>query len=217
MRKKIRFLATGDLHSDKKLMNNIVQYNNFSEIDFIIFTGDLSEKKNDFAKLLSIFEGKPIIMSPGNHESKKQIKILKESYNVQMIGDRPIKISNELVIFGSNFINIGVNGKNEQEIYDDLVKKFNEIEGIENKILLSHIPPSNTKIGDASPYFPQIGGSSAISAFLEDFKVSLNLVGHIHETTGLEEIVFENKVLNVGRTSKIIEFDVDDRKLKILN
>lgn len=217
MNKKIKFLATGDIHSDKKIMNNISNYTNFDEIDFVIFTGDLSENKNDFKKILSIFKNKQIIMTPGNHENKKQIKLLKEKYNISMIGDNPLKITKDLVIFGSNFLNVGKNGRSEQEIYDDLIKKIKSIENIENKILLSHIPPHNTKIGNASKFFPYIGGSLAISAILEDFDINLSLVGHIHESSGLEEVVFGNKVLNVAKTSKIIEFDTNKKKLNIIN
>lgn len=217
MSKKIRFLATGDIHSDKKLLNNISKYNNFEEIDFILVTGDLSEKKNDFKHILSTFKEKPIFMVPGNHESKKQLDILKNEYHIHLLGNYPVKITSNLVLFGSDHLNVGPISKSEQKIFDNLVENFNSIKDIKCKILLSHVPPNQSQIGDASVYFPFIGGSEAVNVFLENFDVDLSLVGHIHESSGLEEIVYKNKVLNVGRTSKILEFDVEKKELNIIN
>jgi len=214
---KIKFLATGDIHSEKKLIENIKKYTKIEDIDFILLNGDLSEKKNDFKNILSIFKGKPILMVPGNHESKKQLRILEEKYNVHILGNKPMIISDKIAIFGSNYLNIGEMKTNEQNILDNLIENLKPIKHIKNKILLSHLPPSDSLIGDSSPFFPYIGGSEAVSVFLENFNIDLTLVGHIHETSGLEELVFNNKVLNVGRTSKIIEFDTHSEKINILN
>jgi len=215
MKNKIRFLATGDFHSDTKLINNIEKYNDLDSIDYILFLGDLSDKKKDFKKLLSKFKNKPILMVPGNHETKKQLKILENHYNVHFISKNTKQIHKDLVIFGPNNLNIGENSTDESSILNNLIEKYNEIKDIKFKIMLSHIPASNTKIGDASPFFPYIGGSIAIKEFLENFKVDLSLVGHIHETSGLEEIVSKNKVLNVAKTSKIIEFDINKKEINI--
>ena len=67
---KIKLLATGDFHSDVNLINAIDKYVNIDEIDFVLFTGDLSDKSDDFNKLLHIFKGKQIFMVPGNHETR---------------------------------------------------------------------------------------------------------------------------------------------------
>ena len=217
MKDKIRFLATGDIHSDKKFLRNIEKYTNFNNIDYILFTGDLSDKKNDFKKILSTFKDKPILMVHGNHETKKQLKILESKYNVHLLSKQEKQIHKDLIIFGPKDINLGSVGKNEENILEELIKRYEKIKNIKTKIFLSHIPADNTLIGDSSPYFPIIGGSEAIRVFLDNFKLDLTLVGHIHETSGLEEKVNENKILNVGRTSKIIEFDTKTLEIKILN
>lgn len=217
MKKKIRFLATGDFHSDKKLISNIQKYNNFNEIDFVIFTGDLTEKKNDFKHLLSVFNGKQIFMVPGNHETKKHLSLLKKHYNVHLVGNSPVLINDDLALFGTNYINIGPYGIDEHSIFENLVENFNTVKDVKNKILLSHIPPIGTQIGDASPLFPMISGSMPIRMFLEHFDPGIALVGHIHETSGLEEIVNKTKVVNVGRTSKLFEFDTEKAELNIIN
>ncbi len=214
---KIRFLATGDFHSDLKLINNIKQYNDLNSIDFIVFTGDLSEKNNDFKKLLNVFKGKQIFMVPGNHETKTKLKKLEDHYNVHMIGNKPVRVHKDLVLFGTNYLGIGHYGISEQQVFDNLLANFDAIKDAKCKIHLSHIPPDDTKIANASPFFPFIKGSEAVRVFLDNFHPDLTLCGHIHETSGLEEIVNKTKVVNVAQTSKLFEFDTKTSKLKILN
>jgi len=217
MKEKIRFLATGDIHSDKKLLKNIEKYTDFSKIDYILFTGDLSDKKNDFKQIISTFKNKPILMVHGNHETKKQLKILESKYNIHLIPKQEKQIHKNLIIFGPENINLGPIGKTEEKILEELIKRYEKIKDVKTKIFLSHIPADNTLIGDASPFFPMIGGSLAIKTFLDNFKLDLTLVGHIHEASGLEEIVNKNKIINVARTSRIIEFDTKTSKIKIIN
>ena len=213
MKKKIRFLATGDFHSDDKLIAKIKKEGKLEDIDFVVLIGDISERKDDFAKLLSLFAGKDIFMVPGNHESKKSIDVLKEHYGVHLIGNQPVLIGDDLALFGSNYVPIGPYGLSEEEIFENLVANYDAVKDVKVKIHLSHLPPSETKIGNASPYYPFIGGSDAVRFFLENFKPDMTLVGHIHETSGLEEIVNKTKVVNVGRTFKVFEFDPNSGKV----
>lgn len=133
---KITFLATGDIHSDKDIIKNIQKYNNFEKIDFILLTGDLSDKKNDFKEIFSIFKNKPIFMVPGNHETKKQLRILEKNYNIHILGNKPVNFEDKLAIFGSNYLNLGEMGRDEQNILDDIINNLKPIEHIKNKILL---------------------------------------------------------------------------------
>ena len=217
MKNKISFLATGDIHSDLKFLRKIKKKVDFNKIDIILMIGDISDKNKDFGKIFSYFEKKPILLSLGNHETKKKIEVLKNHYkNITILGDFPIKLSSDLAVFGSKFLNLGHLSRTEDEIYNNLKDNFNQIKGIKYKIFLSHIPPSNTTIGDSSVLFPFIGGSEGVRDFIDNHKIDLTLVGHIHESSGLEEIVSNNLVVNVGKTYKIIEFDLEKRKLKLL-
>lgn len=219
MSKKIRFLATGDIHSNKKIIDNISKNVDFNNIDYILLLGDISDKKDDFSTLLSLFKKKSIFMVLGNHETKKKKDILEKHYSITMVGNKPININQDLVIFGTNYLNIGQYSKSELEIFEDLLEKHDKIKDHKFKIMLSHIPPSDTKIGNKSIFFPFIGGSEAIRVFLEKYKIDLTLVGHIHESSGLEELVskeHKNRVLNVAQTFKIIEFNTETGKIEIL-
>lgn len=213
---KIRFLATGDFHSDISLPNEIKNKVNLENIDFIIFTGDLSDRKDDFKLLLEGFEGKEIFMIPGNHESKKSLDILQDKYGVNLIGNKPLIIDNKLAIFGTNYLNIGKYSILEEEVLDNLIENFKLVEDIKFKVHVSHIPPIKTKIGDMSPYH-FVSGSLAQRIFLDRFSPQLSLCGHIHESSGLEEIVNDTRLVNVGRTFKVFEVDLDSEEIKVEN
>ena len=49
-------------------------------------------------------------------------------------------------------------------------------------------------------------GSSGVRKAIEEFKPDIHICGHIHETHGIEELIGTTKVINVGKTGRIIEF-----------
>lgn len=215
MKKKFRFLATSDWHSDLNLISAIEQYVDMNSIDFILFTGDLLEKDIKFNKMFKPFKDKQIFMVPGNHETKKGIKILEEHYNVHLIGNKPIRINDHIALFGTNYLNVGPFGIHEQDVLDNMIVNFDAIKDMPIKIQLNHIPPADTTIGDASP-FSFIGGSPALRIFLENFEPDITFVGHIHESSGLEEIVNKTRVINTAQTFKVFDVDVDTKKIEEL-
>jgi len=217
MRKKLRFLAFSDLHSNPGLINKISKDINFKNIDFVLFNGDLSDDVNDFKRLLKpiLDSHKEIFMIPGNHDTKKGIHRLEEFYNVKLIGNKPLIFGDdELAIFGTNYLEIGQFGKFEEDVFDNMVENFSAISDVKFKIQMNHIPACDTKLGDASPY-PFVSGSEPLSQFLnaDEFCPDVCFVGHIHETSGLEEIVNKTKVINLAETFKVFEFDFEKSKL----
>lgn len=216
-KKTIKFLVCSDLHSNLNLVNRISKLVDFSEIEFVLFNGDLSNNKNDFAKVLKPFieNSKEIFMIPGNHETRKGIDDLKEFYNVKLVGNRPLIFGdNELGIFGTNYMEIGQNGKFEEDVFDNMVDNFNLVSKCDFKIQMNHIPAIDTMLGDASPY-PFVSGSEPLKQFLDapEFCPDVCFVGHIHETSGLEEIVNKTKVINLAETFKVFEFDFEKKTL----
>ena len=216
-KKSIRFLACSDIHSNLNLINDISKNVNFSKIEFVLFNGDLSNVPSDFAKLLKPFidNNKDIFMIPGNHETKSGIKSLKEVYNVKLIGNKPLIFGdNELGIFGTNYMEIGAFSKFEKDIFDNMIENFIAVSKCKFKIQMNHIPAIDTMIGDASPY-PFISGSEPLKQFLDsdEFCPDVCFVGHIHETSGLEEIVNKTRVINLAETFKVFEFNFENNSL----
>lgn len=216
-KKTIKFVACSDLHSNLELVNRISKSVDFSDIDFVLFNGDLSNVPNDFAKVLKPFidNNKEIFMIPGNHETRNGINNLKEFYNVKLIGNNPLIFGdNELAIFGTNYMEIGQNGRFEEDVFDNMVDNFSLVSNCRFKIQMNHIPACDTMLGDASPYH-FVTGSEPLSQFLQsdEFCPDVCFVGHIHETSGLEEIVNKTKVINLAETFKVFEFNFESRVL----
>ncbi len=213
MKTKFRFVATSDWHSNLNVTNAIEKYVDFDSIDFVIMTGDISENDNDFEKLFKPFKDKQIFFVPGNHESDTAIESLIKHYSIHLVGNSPVKINNDIAIFGTNYLSVGPFGIPEQEVLDNMVQNFKAIEDVPIKIQLNHIPPIDTEIGDASP-FPFITGSPALRIFLDNFSPDITFVGHIHETSGLEEIVNKTRVINTAFTFKVFEVDTEKKEIK---
>jgi Icc-related predicted phosphoesterase len=157
-------------------------------------------------------------MTKGNHETKKKLEVLKKNYNIKILDEDP-KIINNVGFFSPKYITVGPLREEENKTLESIFYNYYKINKKSKlNIFLTHIPPTNTKIGDSSPFFPFIGGNLSTKIFLETKKIDLTLVGHIHESSGEIEKVgnLENLVLNVGKTYKIIEID-KEFKLKILN
>ncbi len=208
MRDKIRFLATGDIHSDIEFLNEIDKKVDFNTIDFIILIGDISDKPNDFKNIFETFKNKQVFMVPGNHDTKKKLDALTKHYGVHLIGNAPVKINDKIGIFGTNYIDMGFSNVHDRFILENLIKNYMAIKNTKFKIHLSHLPPAKTKVANMSPFYPMIQGSIIQKKFLENFSPDLTLVGHIHESSGLEEMVNKTKVVNVGKTYKIFEIEL---------
>lgn len=217
-RKVVRFLACSDFHSDLDLVKRIEKEVDFSKVDFVLFGGDLSDEREDFSEMLAPFlkNKKKVLMVPGNHETRKGVKNLEKFYDVDLIGNSPLLFGGgRLAIFGTNYMEIGLSGRFEEEVFDNMKANFEAVSHADFKIQVNHIPPRGTEIGDASP-FPFVKGSEPLAEFLnsEEFCPDVCLVGHIHETSGLEEKVNKTKLVNLANTFKLFEFDFEKKELK---
>jgi len=66
--------------------------------------------------------------------------------------------------------------------------------------MVTHMHPSGSK-----SEFSGVPGSESITKAIKKFKPDFLLHGHIHEAAGVEEIIGNTKVINVGREGKIVE------------
>ena len=67
--------------------------------------------------------------------------------------------------------------------------------------MLTHTHPEDSILGLGM--FP---GSEGIKKALEEFKPDVHICGHMHESEGIEEMIGQTRVINVGRKGKILEF-----------
>ena len=97
----------------------------------------------------------------------------------------------------------------ESEIFSLLKKGFDKIKYLKKRIMVTHTPPTSTKMEKLSHMF--IGtdkldvASRGVERAVRTFKPDLLICSHLHESEGIEEILDKTLVINVGRKGKIIE------------
>ena len=68
--------------------------------------------------------------------------------------------------------------------------------------MITHVHPSDTKMEKLTDIFP---GSKGIKRAIEQFKPDILLCSHVHEAEGIEEIIGDTKIINVGREGKVLK------------
>ena len=67
--------------------------------------------------------------------------------------------------------------------------------------MVTHVQPKGSILSLGVEHW----GSSGVMKAVKEFQPDLHICGHIHETHGIEEKIGKTKVINVGKTGKIIE------------
>jgi len=210
MRKKLKILAAGDIHGDSRLASQLAERAEKEKVDLVILCGDLTDEDKPTKGIISPFtkKNKKVLLIPGNHDSFATADFLAELYGVKNIHGYSVRYE-DVGIFGCSAVNIGMNQLSESEIYELLKKSFDKIKYLNKKIMVTHTPPTSTKMEKLSHAF--IGtknvdvASKGVEKAVRRFKPDLLLCSHLHEAEGIEERLDKTLVINVGRKGKIIE------------
>jgi len=203
MKKKLKILAAGDIHGDTRLANSLAEKAVKEKVDVVILCGDLTFAESSTKGIIGPFvkKNKKVLIIPGNHESFATADFLAELYGVKNIHGYSVKYE-DVGIFGCGGANIGINQIKEDEIYKYLKQGFENIKGLNKKIMVTHVHPEGLKMGKFTSLFP---GSTGITKAVKSFKPNILLCSHVHEAEGIEEKIGNTRIINVGRKGKIIE------------
>lgn len=201
--KKLKILASGDIHGDISLAKKLAERAEKEKVDLVILCGDLTffDQSTDGIMGPFVKKHRKVLIIPGNHESVATTDFLAEMYPVKNIHGYSVKYK-DVGIFGAGGANIGVHQITENEIYDLLKKGYDRIKYLKKKIMVTHVHPSETKMEKFSNIVP---GSSGVKRAVERFHPDILLCSHVHEAEGIEEKIGKTKVINVGKKGKIIE------------
>lgn len=210
MKKKLKILAAGDIHGDSRLANQLADRAEKEKVDLVILCGDLTESDKPAKGIIFPFtkKNKKVLLIPGNHDSFATADFLAELYGVKNIHGYSVRYE-DVGIFGCSAVNIGPNQLAESEIYNLLKKSFERVRYLNKKIMVTHTPPTNTKMEKFSHLF--LGtknvdvASKGVEKAVRRLKPDLLLCSHLHEAEGIEEMLDNTLVINVGRKGKIIE------------
>ncbi len=200
--KKFRILAASDLHGDEKHIKKLAERAKNEEVDLVVLCGDLTgwtETKNIIRPFKE--KNKKVLIIPGNWDSFATTDFLAQMYGVSNIHGYSVQYDN-IGFFGAGGAESapGPGLISEKELMDTLEKAHSGLKGIEKKIMVTHMHPS-----DSLSEFSGVPGSRAITKAIKKFKPDFLLHGHIHEGAGMDEKIGNTRVINVGKEGKIIE------------
>ena len=203
LHKKLRILAAGDIHGDTGLAEKLAIRAEKEKVDLVILCGDLTMMEQSTDNIIGPFvkRNEKVLIIPGNHETVATADFLAQLYNVKNLHGYSVTYK-DVGLFGCGGANIGMFQLEEEEIYNLLKQGFDKIKNLEKKILVSHVHPSGTKMEKFSNFF---AGSSGLTKAIERFRPDIVLCSHVHEAEGIEEMIGNTKVVNVGKQGKIIE------------
>ncbi|MBT3985431.1 hypothetical protein HOD38_05475 [archaeon] len=194
----MKFLAVGDIHGDVDLAKELAKQASEEKVDFVVICGDISNSDDNFQGVMGLFKQK-VFLVPGNHDSEATIEFLAEMYKGKNLEGYGYKMG-DVGLFGCGSVNLGLFQKSENEIFDLLGRGAKYISECRKKILVSHVHPANSKMENFG-----WEGSKGLRGAIDKFKPDFVLCSHLHEAEGIEEMIGDTKVINVGRKGKIIE------------
>ncbi len=195
----MKILACGDIHNSRKNLELIL--NNAEKCDYIILNGDITNFGNieDYREIEKTAKNHgSLYINWGNCDTPEIIAEI-ENKGGSLDGKGYMLEGNSTGIFGlsgSNITPLNTCAEySEQELYDRLVKGFENISGADARLLFSHVPPYGTRIDRT--FFGLHAGSKAVRRFLENYRVELGIFSHIHEASGSDRLA-SVPVYNIG-------------------
>ncbi len=196
----MKILALSDIHGDRAFMRRMAQKGADEKVDLVILAGDLVDHTGSVEGLLGPFieKGLEVAVLPGNHEGMGEIGFLIDKYGAKNLHGYTIT-KGDVGIFGCGYGDIGLHQLTDDEFFKTLKDAHSKLGDIKKKIMVTHVQPSDTVV---SLVFP---GSTGVRKAIEQFQPDIHICGHIHETHGIEEMLGKTKIINVGKTGRIIE------------
>jgi uncharacterized protein len=197
----MKILALSDVHGDKSFIREMAEKGASEKVDLVLLAGDLVDHLGNPEGLVGPFreKGLEVAVLPGNHEGMAEIGFMVDKYGAKDLHGYVIK-KGDVGIFGCGYADIGLHQLTESDFFNTLKKAHDSLGDIKKKIMVTHIHPSDSILG-----FGMFEGSTGVRKALDQFKPDIHICGHIHETHGIEEMIGATKVINVGKTGKIIE------------
>ncbi len=198
----MKILAVSDIHADKRNAERLAELAKREKVDLVVLAGDLSIFGEGIKGLIKPFKENDLKVAfvPGNHDPPEMAEWLEAKYKIYNLHNQPLIINN-IAFVGVGFANIPPYYISEDEIYSRVYQQMYQVKGAKKVILVSHIPPYNTKLDDIGEHV----GSVSLRKILEKKQPDLCICGHIHEAFGLEDKINKTKIVNPGQKGKIIE------------
>jgi hypothetical protein len=192
------WIAFGDIHEDLHCLSGIPD---MEQAEGVLVSGDMTNvgDRAAAARILDAIRARnPQIWALiGNMDTPAVEQVLKER-GVYVHG-RTVNLGRGVGLYGVGY-STPTPFNTPSEVDEDQVREWLEqsrasLSRFEQTILMVHTPPFETatdRVGKGVPV-----GSRAVREFIESFRPTLCITGHIHESRGVD-IVGETTVINPG-------------------
>ena len=194
--KKLRILAAADLHGEIGIARKLSEKAKKGKVDLVVLAGDIYGYSKGDGKILEPFRkaNQKIFFVPGNCEFDEECIMLARDGK---------SIHNYYVTYGGVGIG-GIGNPNWKLRLDEgdlrnIKKNFGRIK-TKKRILVSHLHAKGTETE-----FSGVPGDKILRRVVEYFKPDLLISAHIHEGEGIEDKIGKTKVIQVGRSGRILE------------
>ena len=196
----MRILALSDVHGDREFIKKMAQKGKNEAVDLVILAGDLASHDGNIDGMVGPFreQNLEVAIIPGNHEGLAEVEFLCERYGATNLHGYILK-KGTVGIFGCGYGDVGIHQLTEEDFAKTLEKTHNQLGNVKTKVMLTHVQPTNSVVALNWP------GSTAVREAIHKFQPDIHICGHIHETHGIEETIGNTRVMNVGKTGKIID------------
>ena len=192
----VKILAAADLHGSYDIANKLSKKAKENSVDLIVLAGDINGMKEGAGGIIDVFlkENQKVLFIPGNWDSTKEHDILK---------NKAKSIHNYYVTHdGVAFAGIGSSDMKfslDEDDFYEIKKQFLKMKS-GRRVLVSHLHARGTKAE-----FSGVLGDDVLRRAIDEFNPDLLISAHIHEGEGIEEMIGNTKVVQVGRRGTIIE------------
>ncbi|HDQ59620.1 MAG TPA: hypothetical protein ENN30_00335 [Candidatus Woesearchaeota archaeon] len=201
----MKIFAVSDLHGDSNIKIP-------EETDLILVAGDLApyqpgEDKDAIKKTKDVLKALkstklPVVLISGNIDFPEEIEKFCENTNIAYFAKGSFEYDNVAVICFS----YGVSSIELDESAKRLFAKHKN----KTTILLTHVPPFNTKTDLA--FNGSHIGKNEYNELIEEYSPTIHICGHVHEARG-KDVYKGAIILNCGPKGAII--DMNNNKLKV--
>jgi Icc-related predicted phosphoesterase len=206
----VRILAFTDAHGKLEVFQDLKRLAESTPPEVFVCAGDLSffgDGYDLFLRGLGAL-GQPVYFVPGNHETPSTVKSLEIQFpylrNVafQVVEAAGIRLA------GLPASDAFWPGAQPDEVLCARGAAMGEA-GDRKKplVLLTHYPPSGTRVSGVSVLTLDSGGSRLVRRIVEALRPALVVCGHYHQDFGKEAHVGETRIVNPGPGGRILEVE----------
>ncbi len=198
----MKILALSDVHGDRSFIQRMADKGLQEKVDLVVLAGDLVDHTGSPEGLVGPFKekGLDVAVIPGNHDNMAHINFMVEKYGATNLHGYSLK-KGDVGIFGCGYADIGHNQLAEDDFFATLKKAHDSLLDVKKKVMITHVQPKDSILSMGISHWGSLGVKKAVEQLQPEF----HLCGHIHETHGIEDTIGKTKVINVGKTGRIIE------------